>query len=135
MSTYNMLIKTYFTIFQVLFDGKQGNSTFYFLRFARVITSFFCTWFLRKLAPTLYTNIYWVQANIMSIGKSGAWVQLPVITLGKPRKYFNIFQISMKVALAKIKSGSALIRFGTIFSTHVFFKRRRFASIFSSGSK
>ena len=40
---------------------------------------------LAKLAPTLHTRIYWVQANIMSIGN--AWVQLPVVTLAKPRKY------------------------------------------------
>ena len=63
-----------------------GSIFIYFLRFARVITSFSCTWFLRKLAPTLHIHIYWVQANIMSMGKLGAWVQLPVITLAKPRK-------------------------------------------------
>ena len=40
---------------------------------------------LAKLAPILHTRIYWVQANIMSIGN--AWVQLPVVTLAKPRKY------------------------------------------------
>ena len=32
---------------------------------------------LKKNAPTLYTNIYWVH---MSIGKSGVWVQLPAWT-------------------------------------------------------
>ena len=70
-----------------LLKTPRGEKQNYFLRLARVITSFSCTWFLRKLAPTLYTNIYWVQANIMSIGKSGAWVQLPVITLAKRMKY------------------------------------------------
>ena len=68
--------------FNVNFQSKK----LYFLRFTRVITSFSCTQFLRKLAPTLYTHIYWVQANIMSMGKLGAWVQLPVITVAKPRK-------------------------------------------------
>ena len=34
------------------------------LRFAKVITKFSSTWFLRK--PTLFTCIYWVQAHIMS---------------------------------------------------------------------
>ena len=77
--------------------------TNYFLRFARVITSFSCTWFLRKLAPTLYTNIYWVQANIMSIGKSGAWVQLPVITLAKSRKF--------EYALIKVQPNLIDLRF------------------------
>ena len=41
------------------------------------------------LAPTLHTRIYWVQANIMSIGKTDAWLQLPVITLAKPRKQLS----------------------------------------------
>ena len=45
--------------------------TYYFLRFARVITSFSCTRFFRKLAPTLYTHIYWVHADIMLIRQIG----------------------------------------------------------------
>ena len=66
--------------------------TVYFLRFAREVTSFSCTMFLRKLEPTLYdAPIYWVQPNIMSIGKSGTWVQFTVITLAKPRKYLTLF--------------------------------------------
>ena len=60
----------------------------YFLRFTRVITSFSCTQFLRKLAPTLHTRIYWRQAKIMSKGKLAAWVQWPVIILAKPKKKF-----------------------------------------------
>ena len=67
-------------------EAAKNTQLWYFLRFTRVITSFSCTRFLRKLAPTLHTCIYWVQANIMSIDKLGAWVQLPVITLAKPRK-------------------------------------------------
>ena len=78
-------------IFQLIMNGQwhaqvKEQEFVYFLRFARVITSFSCTRFLRKLAPTLHTRIYWVQANIMSIGKSSARVQSPVTTLVKQRK-------------------------------------------------
>ena len=55
-----------------------------FLRFANVVTSFSCTRFLRKHAPTKCTCMYW-----KSISKSCARVQLPVTTLAKWRKYFN----------------------------------------------
>ena len=63
---------------------------FYFLRCARVIASFSSSQFLGKLAPTLHTCIYWVKANIMSIGKSGARVQLPVTTMAKRRKWLTL---------------------------------------------
>ena len=52
----------------------------YYIIFLDPVLKKTCTHFL-------YIHIYWVQANIMSIGKSGAWVQLSVITLPKPRKY------------------------------------------------
>ena len=56
-------------------EAAKNTQLWYFLRFTRVITSFSCTRFLRKLAHTLHTCIYWVQANIMSIGRRLAnWV-------------------------------------------------------------
>ena len=65
----------------------------------------YCTRFLRKLAPTLYTHIYWVQANILSMGKLGAWVQLPVITLAKPRKFIKSWLCLKDISLTPCRRG------------------------------
>ena len=84
------LITSTCTLLLVLedFEGRTSQNILYFLRFARVIPSFPGTRFFGKLAPTLYACIYSVQADITSMGKSGAQVQSPVITLAKRRKYF-----------------------------------------------
>ena len=64
---------------------RTGAQFEYFVLFAKVVASLSCTQLLRKLAPTLCTFIYLVQADT-TIGKSGALVQLAVTDLAKRRK-------------------------------------------------
>ena len=93
-----------------------------FLRFANVVTSFSCTRFLRKHAPTKCTCMYW-----KSISKSCARVQLPVTTLAKQRKYKFFHEQGMEPTWCSInicgeKSGieGGVLILKKLFSLHFF---------------